>query len=118
MVRPDHAPHLPISKKTADKFSEPIQLTFAQNDTQTYRQVLEQGFDKSSRNLVNVLSAIVDNIIKTKSKTQEYFTTGKAEAGLDAFAALYSTETNLETLSASISGGGSENIKTKAKQSS
>jgi hypothetical protein len=42
--------------------------------------------------------------VKTKNKTQEYFSSGDASAGLDAFSAVYNTEENLKTLVSSVSG--------------
>jgi len=97
--------NIPINQKAVKTTnSQMFQFSFESNDTENFRQQLSNSFDQKSKTIINALSKIVDNIMKTKNKTQEYFSSGDANAGLDAFSAVYSTEENLKTLASSVSG--------------
>lgn len=113
--------NIPISKKPVERTgSEMFKFSFAKNDTTPFREELSNSFDQKSKTIIKVLSDIVDNITKTKTKTQEYFSSGNAQAGLDAFSAVYSTEENLKKLVTSVSGeeiGSAEDLKKIAGKS-
>ena len=110
--------NIPINQKPVRATgSDMFQFSFESNDTQGFRQQMSKSFDQQSKVIINALSKIVDNIMKTKDKTQEYFSSGDANAGLDAFSAVYSTEENLKTLASSVSGEeGAEYLQKKAKK--
>tara|TARA_R100000234_G_scaffold33582_1_gene19741 strand:+ start:334 stop:1854 length:1521 start_codon:yes stop_codon:yes gene_type:complete len=110
--------NIPISQKAVKKTnSKMFQFSFESNDTENFRQQLSKSFDQESKTIITTLSKIVDNIMKTKNKTQEYFSSGDANAGLDAFSAVYNTEENLKTLASSVSGEESaEYLQKKAKK--
>ena len=96
---------IPINQKAVKKTnSQMFEFSFKSNDTVGFREQLSNSFDQKSKTIINTLSKIVDNIVKTKNKTQEYFSSGDASAGLDAFSAVYNTEENLKTLVSSVSG--------------
>ena len=109
---------IPISLKPVKKTnSKMFQFSFESNNTESFRDQMSKSFDQQSKVIINTLSKIVDNIMKTKDKTQEYFSSGDANAGLDAFSAVYSTEENLKTLASSVSGEeGAEYLQKKAKK--
>jgi hypothetical protein len=109
---------IPISLKPVKKTnSKMFQFSFESNNTESFRDQMSKSFDQQSKVIINALSKIVDNIMKTKDKTQEYFSSGDANAGLDAFSAVYSTEENLKTLASSVSGEeGAEYLQKKAKK--
>jgi hypothetical protein len=110
--------NIPINQKPIRVTgSNKFEFSFASNDTQGFRQQMSKSFDQQSKVIITTLSKIVDNIMKTKDKTQEYFASGDANAGLDAFSAVYNTEENLKTLASSVSGEeGAEYLQKKAKK--
>lgn len=110
---------IPINKKPVRATgSQKFEFSFAVNDTTVARRQMSNSYEQQTKLVIDTLTKIVDNLAKTKKKTQDYFSSGDANDGLDAFSAVYSTEENLKSLASTVSGeGAGELLQKKAKKS-